>query len=285
MLTALSFSACSAATSDQGLSAALRVDPAQYVPGAMPEPQSGPAVKSAYVPHDNLPVGSVSEFVAGSADRSTTAVAIERVGDPGYWIVTAGFPTADEPELPSYRGQLELARDFPLGPFTLRLSAVDRAGQFGPRTELNLQAVDSAKQGALRVGLRWDNAADLDLHVQPASGVDIWTRNINEYDPRSSESPDDWQSGGLLDIDSNANCITDGHSAENVVWRDVPPAGQYTVRVVTAALCGEHAAHWSVDVVLQGQTLAAASGVSVATDTRAGSGARDGVVALSFTVP
>jgi len=280
------FAGCDGATSDPGLSAALRVDPAQYVKGAMPEPGTGPALKNPYAPHDQLLVGSIDEFVAGSAERTTTSVAIGRVGDPGYWIVTAGYPTADEPELASFRANLILARDFPVGPFTLQLSAIDRAGDVGPRAELNLEAVEGETDGVLVVTLRWDNDADLDLHVQTPAGVDIWSRNINEYDPRSSDSSEDgWQNGGLLDIDSNANCVGDGHGIERITWAQTAASGEYTVRVVTASLCGEIAAHWSADAVFQGQNLAAASGISVGTDTREGDGARAGVVAFSFTVP
>jgi hypothetical protein len=272
-------------TSDPGLSAALRVDPGQYVKGDMPEPGTGPALRNPYAPHDQLLVGSIDEFVAGSADRITTSVAVGRVGDPGYWIVTAGYPTADEPELASFRANLVLARDFPVGPFTLQLSALDRAGDVGPRAYLNLEAVAAESTGVLVVTLRWDNDADLDVHVQTPRGIDIWSRNINEYDPQTAADDETWQNGGLLDIDSNANCQADGHSIERVTWAQTATSGQYTVRVVTASLCGETAAHWSADAVFQGQRLAAASGTSVGTDTREGDGARAGVVAFSFTVP
>jgi hypothetical protein len=271
--------ACSGASSDPGLSAWLRVDPAQFVPGAMPQPNGGPPLLDARVPHNQLLVGSLTEHVSGSAEVTATAVAIARTPDAGYWIVRAGVPTVDEPESPSFRAQLALARDFPVGPFTLELSAVDRAGHFGPRWTLDLSAVDVTPGGELIVALRWDNSADLDLHVQDANGVDVWANNINSGDPTAA------QAGGILDFDSNADCSGDGRDAEYIRWQQTPPSGNYIVRVVTASLCDQPAAHWSVDVQLAGSQLAAASGTSVATDTRTGSGARKGVRALSFVVP
>ena len=274
--------ACSGATSDPGLSAWLRVDPAQLVPGDMPQPNGGPALLDARVPHNQLLVGSLTEHVSGSTAVEATAVAIARRPDAGYWIVTTGVPTVDEPESPSFRAQLELARNFPVGPFTLELSAVDRAGLFGPRWTLDLSAVDTQPEGELIVALRWDNSADLDLHVQAPKGVDIWANNSNSEDRSTSGAA---ETAGILDFDSNADCSADGRDAEYVRWQAMPPSGSYSVRVVTASLCDQPAAHWSVTVQLRGSQLAAASGTSLPTDTRNGSGARAGVRALAFVVP
>jgi hypothetical protein len=280
--------ACAGASNDPGLEAWLRVDSAQYVEGRMPEPNGGPEILSARVPHNTLEIGSIHEHVSGSVEASATAVAIGRDRDKGYWIVTTDVPTVDEPNVPSFRGLLELARDFPAGPFQLQLSAVNRAGKFGPRTTLDLEASATPTDATLVVALSWDNTADLDLHVIDPAGIPVWARNINSYEPPPPGASADagaWQSGGILDVDSNANCSADGRDREHVAWRQPPPSGRYTVRVATAALCGHAAAHWSVTVTLDGTQLASAAGVSVSTDTRAGSGAQSGVRALTFVVP
>jgi hypothetical protein len=254
----------------------------------MPQPNGGPQILSAHVPHNRLEIGSINEHVSGSVDSTASAVAISRDRDKGYWIVTTDVPTVDEPNVPSFRGQLELARAFPTGPFQLQLSAVNRAGQFGPLKTLDLEASAVASDATLVVTLSWENTADLDLHVIDQGGAPVWANNINSYEPPplgSSADAGAWQSGGILDVDSNANCSADGRDQEHVAWRQTPPSGKYTVRVATSSLCGHAAAHWSVTVTLEGTQLAAASGVSVATDTRARSGALSGVRALTFVVP
>jgi hypothetical protein len=279
---------CDGAARDPGLRAWLRVEDAQFVAGDMPGANGGPAIESLRVAHNALRVGTARERVSGALAREANAAAIGRDGDAGYWIVTAGVPSAEEPELPSLRGVLELARDFPLGAFTLRVRAVDRAGRFGGAATLRLSAIAAPVPGDLVVRLAWDDAADLDLHVVDAEGVELWARNINTWEPPAPGATRDagaWQAGGLLDVDSNAECASDGRAEESASWREPAPSGRYTVRVATASLCGEAAAHWTVEVRLHGAPIASASGVSVTTDTRAGAGAGDGVLALSFVVP
>jgi hypothetical protein len=281
----LLLSACADEALDPGLEALVRVSGAQYIAGALPPPGGGPRVESARVPHQRVRVGSLNEHVTGNLAPSATAVLIGLAGDRGHWLVLAGVPTAEEPELPSFDAQLSLSRALPPGPLTLQLSAADARGRIGPRTSIALEATDPAAQAALAVRLRWDNAADLDLHVVDPDGTVIWARNINSLrDPESA--PDSSASqAGILDIDSNADCATEDHSEERVLWRTGYPAGQYRVRVATASLCGETSAHWSVEVHASGRVLASASGLSVPSDTRFGAGAGAGILALTFDAP
>ncbi|MET0387688.1 MAG: hypothetical protein ABW321_17085 [Polyangiales bacterium] len=283
---------CDGAAADPGLRAWLRVDAAQFVEGPLPEPNGGPRVLSARVPHNVLAIGEQRDVLTGSLEGSATSVVIGREDDVGHWIVTASVPTVEEPGLPSYRGLLGLSRDVPPGPFALQLHAVDREGRVGLRYELDLAAQDEAARvspTALVVELRWDNDADLDLHLQDPSGVDVFSRNINTWDPPPpgvpQADPAAWQAGGILDFDSNASCSADGRSVERITFRDGAPPGRYTVRVVAASLCGEPSAYWSVQVRQAEQTLAAASGIALPTDARTGTGARAGLVATSFVVP
>ena len=69
-------------------------------------------------------------------------------------------------------------------------------------------------QGALRFTLTWDRAGDVDLHVVPPGGAEIY------YGARS-------QQGGTLDRDD-----TTGTGPENVFWATSPPSGSYLVCVV-----------------------------------------------------
>jgi uncharacterized protein YfaP (DUF2135 family) len=90
--------------------------------------------------------------------------------------------------------------------------------------------------------------ADLDLHVVDPAGVEIWAKHISD-------------SGGVLDFDSNSNCVIDGRRQEDVVWMAPPPPGHYLVRVDTYSLCSETFANWTVGVTLDGAVIAAAEGV------------------------
>jgi uncharacterized protein YfaP (DUF2135 family) len=144
-------------------------------------------------------------------------------------------------------------------------------------------------QGALVVSLSWDDGADLDLHVVDPNGVEIDKRNINSYQPpppgAPPEPPGTTHDGGVLDLDSNAQCVADGVRAEHVVWTDAPPRGHYVVRVDTASMCGEAAARWRVEVLLGGAQVAAAQGTSTDADTRFAHELGAGVLAVEFDVP
>ncbi len=96
--------------------------------------------------------------------------------------------------------------------------------------------------GAVRVTLTWGDTADLDLAVQDPSGVEI------NYDVRSSAS------GGELDVDANSGCESAVTSpAENIVWPDTAPAGQYVVQVSLYDDCAAASPHsFQLHVVVGG---------------------------------
>jgi uncharacterized protein YfaP (DUF2135 family) len=77
------------------------------------------------------------------------------------------------------------------------------------------------------VTLTWSSEADLDLHVLEPDGTEI------AFDNRTSSD------GGTLDVDSNGGCgDTTTSPVENVFWRNPPPNGTYTARVVYFEECG-----------------------------------------------
>ena len=56
-------------------------------------------------------------------------------------------------------------------------------------------------------------------------------------------------SGGILDLDSNANCTIDGVRNENITWPEgSAPSGVYTVRVNYYKSCGVAATNYIVSV-------------------------------------
>jgi uncharacterized protein YfaP (DUF2135 family) len=98
--------------------------------------------------------------------------------------------------------------------------------------------------GDVQLTLRWDNAADLDLHVVDPSGEEIWYSN-----PSSA-------SGGQLDVDANGTCAGDP-PVENIYWpTGGASTGVYQVFVVYYGGCDvSEPANYEVTVVVDGQTV------------------------------
>jgi hypothetical protein len=287
-LAVLLLAGCGGASSDPGLSAGLFVADAQFASGRMPASASGPAIVSIAPPHAQVQAGGRAARLSGILEASATAVMLGLAGDEGYWIASAGAPTLAEPDLPTFDLWLNFSR-YREGPVSLRLRAVDASGRAGPERTLDFEASAIRARGELVVTLRWDSEADLDLHVLDPLGEEVWAGNINSFKrPPVGSAPVDrhaWMNGGILDLDSNAGCVSDSRREENVVWANPPPSGTYEVRVAAASLCGEDVAHWTVEVFLNERRVSATSGIAVGTDTRHGAGRGAGVQAASFTAP
>jgi len=282
--------ACRGPSEDIGLGASLRVTGGQFLGGDVETaaPGGGPAVVSVFNSLTAVQPGERDKPLVGSLGPAATAVAIGLRGDRGYWIVVAGPPALDAPELPTFAATLSFSPELPLGDLVLLVRAVDAQGRFGAPTPVPLASAPApAATGALVVSLAWDTESDLDLHVVTSDGVEIWARNINSYRAPLPGTPVDasaWQSGGILDFDSNAACVIDGRRQENVVWQAAPPPGTYLVRVDTASLCAAPAARWTVRAVLAGVEVGASQGTSLPGDARYSKGPGSGIQALSFDV-
>jgi hypothetical protein len=289
LLVGFVVAACSGADSDPGLRGGLRVLGAQYVRGALPPAGEGPAIVSLRVPHAQVLPGQRRELLTGSITANSEAVLIGQRGDPGYWIVTAGAPAIEEPELPTFRAELSFARDLSPGPLTLELCAVRVDGAIGAYRSVSLDAAARLRSDSLSVELRWDTQADLDLHVLMPDGRELSPDNINSYEApapgAAAPDPTAYQRGATLDLDSNGNCWLDGRREERASWPAPPASGSYVVRVATASLCEESVAHWTIEVWLAGQRVQRVEGTSQGFDTRAGAGVGAGVLATEFSVP
>ncbi|MFT3925642.1 MAG: hypothetical protein QM778_24085 [Myxococcales bacterium] len=281
---------CVGASNDPGLGARLRVEGAQFVPEKMPRSGDGPRVASVHVPHNHILPGVRSERVTGALAANGNALLVGLRGETGHWVVVAGVPTLEEPDLPSYEANLSFSRDVEVGEtLELELAAVDTQGRVGPLERVTLQAVAAEDEVQLVVRLRWDSDVDLDLHVITPENREIWAGDINSYKAPGpgmpAQDPSAWQSGGVLDFDSNAGCVIDGRREENVSWTSAPVAGEYTVRVASASLCEEASSHYEVQAWLNGRSLERASGIALPSDTREGAGRGAGSLAFRFRVP
>lgn len=288
LFTAFAF-ACEGTDADEGRDAAMQVAKAQFFRGTMPAESGAAAVRSATVA-PTVEAGSVERSIVGEITKDGAAIAIGLAGDRGYWILPAGLPSAAAIDEPTFDALLSFSTKMAPGPREIVLRAVDGDKRFGPALVKPIAVVAHAlPQGELVIALSWDNRANLDLHVVDPTGAEIFKRDINSYRapgpgaPR--EAPNTPHDGGVLDFDSQADCVPDGRRAENVVWTDPPPKGHYVVRVDTFSLCGEPGARWRVQAFLRGASIGSAEGSSTDVDTTFSHDRGAGLLALEIDVP
>ena len=275
------------ASDDPALSARMRIVGAQFVAGSMPAAQNGPEVASIDLLTNTIWPGYADKPIGGALGPSATAATLAMSGDEGYWIVLAGVPDVSAPTLPTFRATAAFSTTLGQGAYSLQVRAVDNAGNFGPPSTQTLTALPEppsrSVQGELVVTLTWDTESDVDLHVVDPLGNEIYHGDPTSRDPFAPDSGSD--SYGILDFDSNANCIIDGLRQEDVTWAGEPPSGHYLVRVDTPSLCGQVSANWKVHVILHGAALAEAIGTAFETDTWGPHDRGAGALALEFNVP
>jgi hypothetical protein len=286
---ALALGCAEAASSDPGVRARLHVEQGQFVEGALPDESGGTEIVSTRLAHDRIAPGARSESFSGALASDATSVVMGLEGDVGHWVVRAGAASLIEPELPTFTATLSFARALRAGKLTLRAAAVDARGRVGPYLSQTLTVTADAGGAALLVRLRWDNDADLDLHLVTPEGEEIFAGNVNaQVAPppgQSARDPTAFRDAGQLSLDSNANCRGDGRREESIVFPGSPGAGIYVVKVATPSLCGESVAHYHVEAFLEGARVGAADGTSLPQDTRFGAGRGAGARAFSFPVP
>jgi len=179
--------------------------------GEGPGDLMGPVVEG---PSMGITGGSGTYVVSASAGTAALLVGVE--GVDGIWRVDAAAAT----ELLVSFGATPPATDF-----DLTFQALDGDGVVGAEATLPVSLI-TVGTGELQVSLSWDTETDVDLHVVEPDGEEIFYGN------------DVSQSGGELDLDSNAACGIDGVNNENITWARRPPRGEYIVRVDYWDNCG-----------------------------------------------
>jgi hypothetical protein len=288
-----------------GYDAALRVDNATFVEGALTTDVSGgtaggPAVALSQFNSRVLP-GAQSKL-AGSVELGGVSVAIGLADDVAYWIL----PTPGKNQelvggaVLLFSTTLSYSRDLAAGPHTLIMRALLPGGGFGPPAIFVLTvAADDEPTGPLVVTLKWNDNADLDLHVvapnppdssKPDQTTEVWARNPSSLPTRlvaegGPYSDDELKAGGQLDMDSNGGCVIDGRDREHVVWGAAPPPGHYIARVDAVSMCGEAGAQWQLDVLLNGQPVGTTvRGQMTDADTRFPHAKGSGLLALEWDI-
>ncbi len=75
---------------------------------------------------------------------------------------------------------------------------------------------------------------------------------------------------GVLDRDSNADCVLDGYREEDVVWQDPPKKGNYIARVDMFSACGAPSADFTLQIWVDKKQIFTRSGRLIALDASGG---------------
>ena len=270
---ALSLAGCGESVSaDSGLNEPLRVQGAQFFEGSFPQQHdSGPAVSQISIRSTDLLQGNPAKSVTGLAGPGSQSVAIALQGlGSGFWVVPVGAESFDSPGSLGWTATLSFANDVPVGEQFLQTAASGANGEFGPETTQRLSVKSLMPTGHVVASLSWGTDADLDLHLIGPSGKELSPKhpNSSELDSAGNAKP----GNGLLDHDSVASCVPDGLRTENVVWKDAPEAGTYTVIAHMFSACGKPAASFKFTLYVDGQSVLEKAGRLLDIDADGGSG-------------
>jgi len=287
--------ACSGVNADPGLDAELRVAGAQFYPGAIPSATADIHVTSIQTLNNTIRAGQINKSISGLVDHAGTAVALGLTDDVGYWIVPTGVMDIVQSDQRDWGAKISFAGTIAVGALELQAAAVNATGRFGPphMQDLTVRPHEvGLTDTKLVISLSWDTEADLDLHVvlPGTPPITVWTQHPTSYVlplPGDPVDPNAIAAAGVLDVDSNSQCLIDGRREENVIWnspRGAPPQGTFAVLVDTFSLCAASTAHWIVDVYRDGNpaSIAHAEGTVVDADTRGMHVAGSGLRALTF---
>lgn len=222
-LLSLSVAACDSGDPDgpslDDVLASVRVGTAQAQLVADPFPTDGTAAAPSVDGSSQVVRGGSALLQLGAAGADRLLVGVE--GEDGYYRAPLGA---------SGTGTVVVTMnaDDAAPRYTL-LFATESGGAVSAVTRRTLTVnTDAGASGQLQVSLNWSAPADLDLHLETPEGEDIY------YGASTSES------GGDLDLDSNAACDLDRVDNENIAWPEgsTPASGAYVIRVDYWSACG-----------------------------------------------
>jgi hypothetical protein len=255
------------ASPNTGLGEPIRVGSAQFVPGALPgaaqSPVDGgvtPRVTDVSAATTDIEPGELGLVLSGHATTDAQAVGV-RFPDlgTGYWVLPVGAPDPTDDGLLTWQLAADFARDLAPGNHTLAFAAIAADGASGTESNLSL-CVDTPVPDNLNVcipkrlppaavlSLSWDSPVDLDLIVQSPSGATIGGKTGTSVATGTSGTAN--ASNGVLDRDSNRDCIIDDIDREDVVWQSSPATGTYEVWVDLFAACGKSGVSFTVSLWL-----------------------------------
>jgi len=257
------------ASPDTGISEPVRVQSGQFVPGALPgTPQpdasvvdagTAPQVIDVNVGDTAVEPGELGLVFTGhtTVNAQATAVRFADLGS-GYWVVPVGAPDPSDNGLLTWQLSADFGRDIPPGFHDLLFAAIGADGSSGTQSGISL-CVDTPVPDNLNIcvpkrappaavlSLAWDTAVDLDLIVQTPSGAVIGGKTATVLPPDAGAVA---KTNGVLDRDSNSDCVIDDIDREDVVWQSTPAAGDYQVWVDLFGACSQPSVRFTVSLWL-----------------------------------
>lgn len=233
---------------------------AAFVRGDLPGEGAGPTLvlstNAAVIPGGTTPA-------ALTGDVAFTRIVIAIDGVDGYYAID--LPTATT----SLELVITLSQALDLPDFNW-IWAIGDGSSYGAYT-ITPVTVINVGTGDVQISLSWNSAADVDLHVVDPSGEEIY------YGSRESAS------GGMLDLDSNAACGSDGPRNENITWPvHGAPSGTYHVLVDYWSACAAASTDFTVAVNARGMEPQTMTGTFTGDGDRGGAG--DGMEITTLTV-
>ena len=258
------------ASPDTGISEPLRIETGQFVPGSLPgSPQQAasardggvsPQVTDVNVANTAVEQGEEGLLFSGHATTDAQAVGV-RFADlgTGYWVVPVGAPDPSDEGLLTWQASTDFGRNLPPGFHNLVFAAIAADGSSGTQSDLsvcidlpvpdNLNiCVPKRPPPAAVLSLSWDSPVDLDLIVGTPTGKTIGGKTGSSEPPDAGSAAN--PASGVLDRDSNRDCVIDDIDREDVVWQSTPPTGSYQVWVDLFSACGKPAVSFTVSLWL-----------------------------------
>jgi hypothetical protein len=244
---------CSSEPALSGIGEPLFVYGATFIAGPLPgsPPLDGgmpatPEVTAINAANAVLHLGQAGVPLSGDVTDDATAVAVRfPEAGTGYWLFVPGPPDGTSPGALSWSTTMDVGYTAPLGVQPLRFAAVNAAGASGMQHDLpvcvdavipdnlNACAAGIAPPAAV-LSLAWDTPVDLDLELVTPSGV-VVSPTHPSTSASSTPGPDD----GVLDRDSDADCVPDHVNREDIVWQHAPAPGQYLAYANLFSACGQ----------------------------------------------
>jgi hypothetical protein len=256
------------ASPNKGIAEPVRIESGQFVPGTLPgsaAQSSGdggvdPQVTDISAADTDVEQGELGLSVSGHATPDAQAIGV-RFTDlgTGYWVVGVGAPDPSDNGLLTWQLSADFGRNLPPGFHNLAFAAIAPDGSSGTQNELAL-CIDTPVPDNLNIcnpkrsppaavlSLSWDSSVNLNLIVQDPSGAVVGGKTGTSVPPGSSSTAN--ANNGVIDRDSNANCVIDGIDREDLVWQNTPASGTYAVWVDLFSACGQPAVSFNVSLWL-----------------------------------
>jgi hypothetical protein len=179
------------------------------------------------------PLASADPSASAGTGTATTVPTASGVPSKGYHEITLKDESTEVTVV------VTITQNLPGQQFVFYFATVDKAGKQGKLAKQTVEAL-TVGTGEVQVSISWDADSDVDLHVEDPNGDEVYWDNLAV------------DSGGELDLDSNADCELDHKRNENITWNKAP-AGTYVVRVDYYRSCDIAKTNWVVTVRVNGQ--------------------------------